>query len=201
MGRQRLRIGSSPLALLGRIVLVLFALALAWYGAMLVLLAFKVPPHTVNQLSGYRSAYNYLARLKPGDITADTRLIAGLAGLAGFLVFGYMAFKEIPRPHLTRSELRLVDDEHGSVDVAPRAIERAVEAAALERNDVHEAVARYAGDELSVNLSVTRARELPDILRAVRAQAREQLVAHGLPELPVNVTLTGYQRTRRRELQ
>ena len=52
MVRQRLRIGSSPLALLGRIVLVLFALALVWYGAMLVLLAFKVSPHTVNDLSG-----------------------------------------------------------------------------------------------------------------------------------------------------
>ena len=71
MVRQRLRIGSSPLALLGRIVLVLFALALVWYGAMLVLLAFKVSPHTVNQLSGYRSAYNYLAGLEPQDITDD----------------------------------------------------------------------------------------------------------------------------------
>jgi hypothetical protein len=201
MFRQRLHIGSSPLALLGRIVLVLFALALVWYGAMLVLLAFKVPPHTVNQLSGYRSAFDYLAGLQRRDITNDTRLIAGLAGLAGFLVFGYLALKEIPRPHLTRSDLRLIDDEHGTVDVAPRAIERAVEGAALERDGVHEAAARYAGDQLSVNLSVTRARELPDVLRAVRARAREQLVAHGLPELPVNVTLTGYQRTRQRELQ
>lgn len=201
MFRQRLHIGSSPLALLGRIVLVLFALALVWYGAMLMLLAFKVSPHTVNQLSGYRSAYNYLAGLQRQDITNDTRLIAGLAGLGGFLLFGYLAYKELPRPHFTRGELRLVDDERGAVDVAPRAIERAVEGAALERDDVHDATARYAGDELSVNLSVTRASELPDILRAVRAGAREQLLAHGLPTLPVNVTLTGYQRTRRRELQ
>ncbi len=200
MLRQRLRIGTSPFVWLGRIVLVLFALALVWYGAMLALLALKVSPHTVNQLSGYRSAYTYLAARKPSDITADTRLIAGLAGFAGFLVFGYLAFKEIPRPHRTRSELRLIDDQRGVVDVAPRAIERAVEGAALERDDVQEAAARYATDELTVNLSVTRARELPDILRAVRAQAREQLAAHGLPELPVNVTLTGYQRTRRREL-
>lgn len=200
MLRQRLRIGTSPLALLGRIVLVLFALALVWYGAMLVMLAFKVSPHTVNQLSGYRSAYNYLAGLKPRDITDDTRLIAGLAGFAGFLVFGYLAFKEIPRPYRTRGELRLVEHERGVVDVAPRAIERAVEGAALEGDDVHDAAARYAMDELTVTISVTRARELPDILRAVRAQAREQLAAHGLPELPVNVTLTGFERTRRREL-
>jgi hypothetical protein len=201
MVRQRLRIGSSPLALLGRIVLVLFALALIWYGAMLVLLAFKVSPHTVNQLSGYRTAYDYLAGLQRQDITNETRLIAGLAGLAGFLVFGYLAFKELPRPYLARSELRLVDDERGIVDVAPRAIERAVEGAALEGDSVQDAAARYGGDELSLNLSVTRARELPDILHAVRDRAREQLVVHGLPELPVNVTLTGYQRTRRRELQ
>lgn len=200
MLRQRLRIGTSPLVLLGRIVLVLVALGLMWYGAMLVLLAFKVSPHTVNQLSGYRTAYNYLAGLKTRDITADTRLIAGLAGLAGFLVFGYLAFKEIPRPHLTRSDLRLLEDERGVVDVAPRAIERAVESAALERDDVQEAAARYATDELTVNVTVTRARELPDILPEVRAAAHEQLAAHGLPDLPINVTLTGFERTRRREL-
>lgn len=200
MLRQRLRIGTSPLALLGRIVLVLGALALVWYGAMLVLLAFKLSPHTVNQLSGYRSAYNSLAGLKPRDITADTRLIAGLAGLAGFLVFGYLAVREIPRPYLTRGELRLRDDERGVVDVAPRAIERVVESAALEREAVQAAAARYASNELTVNISVTRARELPDILRAVRAASHEQLAVHGLPDLPVNVTLTGFERTRRREL-
>ncbi len=200
MLRQRLRIGTSPLALLGRIVLVLVALTLVWYGAMLVLLAFKVSPHTVNQLSGYRSAYSYLAGLKPRDITADTRLIAGLAGLAGFLAFGYLLLKQIPRPYLTRGELRLVEDERGVVDVAPRAIERATEGAALEREAVQEAAARYASNELTVNITVSRARELPDILRAVRAEAHQQLAAHGLPDLPVNVTLTGFERTRRREL-
>jgi hypothetical protein len=122
-------------------------------------------------------------------------LIAGLAGLAGFLVFGYLAFNELPRPHRTRSELRLVDHERGVVDVAPRAIERAVEGAALEQDAVQDAAARYATDELTVTISVTRARELPDILRAVRARAHEQLAVHGLPELPVNVTLTGFERT------
>ncbi len=200
MLRQRLRIGTSPFVLLGRIVLILAALALVWYGAMLALLALKVSPHTVNQLSGYRSAYDYLAGLKPRDITDDTRLIAGLAGLAGFLVFGYLAFKELPRPYLTRGELRLSDHERGVVDIAPRAIERAVEGAALEHDAVQDAAARYATDELTVNITVTRARELPEILRAVRATAREQLAAHGLPEFPVNVTVTGFQRTQRREL-
>jgi hypothetical protein len=198
--RQRLRVGTSPFVLLSRIVLVLFALALVWYGAMLLLLALKVSPHTVNQLSGYRTAYNYLSSRTSRDITSDTRLIAGLAGLAGFLVFGYLAFKELPRPRLTRSELRLVDQERGTVDVEPRAIERAVELAALEHEGVQQATARYATDDVTVNLDLTRARELAEILRAVRAEAREQLAAHGLPELPVNVTVTGFERTRRREL-
>ncbi|MGO9901242.1 MAG: hypothetical protein ACLP0J_16475 [Solirubrobacteraceae bacterium] len=200
MLRQRLRIGTSPFVVLGRIVLILAALALVWYGAMLVLLAFKVSPHTVNQLSRYRSTYSYLAALKPRDITTGTRLIAGLAGLAGFLVFGYLAFKELPRPHFTRSELRIVDDQCGVVDVAPLAIERVVQGAALQNNAVQNATARYATDALTVNISVTRAHALPDILRAVRATAHEQLAVHGLPELPVNVTVTGFLRTRRREL-
>ncbi len=200
MRRQRLRIGTSPFVVLGRIVLVLAALALVWYGAMLVLLAFKVSPHTVNQLSRYRSTYRYLAALKPRDITPDTRLIAGLAGLAGFLVFGYLAFKELPRPHLTRIQLRIVEDERGVVDVAPLAIERVVQGAALQNDAVQNAAARYATDELTVNISVTRAHALPDILRTVRATAHEQLAIHGLPELPVNVTVTDFQRTRRREL-
>jgi PleD family two-component response regulator len=96
--------------------------------------------------------------------------------------------------------LRIVDDERGVVDVAPLAIERVVQGAALQNDAVQNAAARYATDELTVNISVTRARALPDILRAVRAQAHEQLAVHGLPELPVNVTVTGFLRTRRREL-
>ena len=200
MLRQRLRVGSSSFGLLGRVVLVLFALVLAWYGVMLGLLAFKASPHAVDQLSGYRGAYHYLAGLKPRDVTGHTRLIAGLAGLAGLLVFGFLAFKEIPRPRLTRVGLRLREDERGTVDVAPRAIERAVEGAVLELGAVLAIAARYGGDRVTVDVDVAGAEELPGTLRSIRAGAREQLAVHGLPDLPVNVTLTGFERFQPREL-
>ena len=53
MFRQRLRVGRSPLALLGRIVLVLFALVLVWYGAMLALLALKVAPSALQKVVAF----------------------------------------------------------------------------------------------------------------------------------------------------
>jgi hypothetical protein len=181
-------------------VLIVFSLALVWYGLMLLLLALKVSAHNVNQISGYRTAYNYLSDLTAADITSTTRLIAGLAGFAGFLGFGYLAWKSLPRPYLARTDLRLRDDERGVTKVAPRAIERAVEGAALDRDAVQHAAARYGGDEVTVNVSVTRARELAETLRAVRADAHDELGNHGLPEMPVNITLTSFERTQRREL-
>ncbi len=84
--------------------------------------------------------------------------------------------------------------------MAPRAIERVVEAAALELEAVLRVAARYGGDQLTVNIDVIRAGELPETLRSVRTRAREQLAVHGLPGLPVNVTLTGFERLQRREL-
>ncbi len=200
MLRQRVRVRTSSVALIGKAIVVLFSLALIWYGLMLILLALKVSPHTVNQISGYRTAYNYLSARTAGDITSTVRLIAGLAGLAAALVFGYLAYKSLPRPYLARTDLRLVDDERGVVNVAPRAVERAVEVAALDRDAVRQAAARYGTDEITVNLTVTRARELPETMRAVRAKAHEELGNHGLPDVPVNITLTSFDRTQRREL-
>ena len=52
MLRQRLRFRSSPLAYLGRVLLAVLGAALVWYGLMLLLLALKVDPETVNDLSG-----------------------------------------------------------------------------------------------------------------------------------------------------
>jgi hypothetical protein len=66
--RQSLRERRSPLVLLGLLLLVPVALALIWYGAMLVALAFKAPPETVNAISGYRDAYDFLASLEAGDL-------------------------------------------------------------------------------------------------------------------------------------
>ena len=103
MLRQRLRTRTSPAALLGRVVVIVFALALVWYGLMTLLLALKVSPATVESISGYRTVYDELAGTSASDVRdSTTRLIVGLAGLAALLVFGFLALKEIPRPYLAR---------------------------------------------------------------------------------------------------
>ena len=129
--RQRIRERPSVLMVVGRIVPLVLALGLIWYGLMLVLLALKVSPSTVNSISGYRTAFNYLSGLTPDDVDGGvTRAIIAGSGIAAFLVFGYLAFKQLPRPYLARRELPLAADEHGEVSVEPRAIERIAEVAA-----------------------------------------------------------------------
>ena len=66
---------------MGRALLLLFAVALIWYGLMLVLLALGVAPETVDQISGYRTAYDYLAGLVPEDISDTTRIVVAASGL------------------------------------------------------------------------------------------------------------------------
>lgn len=202
MLRQRLRTRTSPLAKgVGRGLVVLFSIALAWYGLMLVLLAFKTGRGAVDALSGYHTVYDYLAKLQPSDVGGQARLIAGLVGLAAFLAFGYLALREIPRPYLARSDLRIAEDDRGYVDVTPRAMERVAEAAAAGQHGVASASARYGTDDLTVSITAARAAQVAPALRAVHTAAREALTQHGLPQLPVNVTLTGFERTQRRELQ
>ncbi|MBV9002419.1 MAG: hypothetical protein JO304_25410, partial [Solirubrobacterales bacterium] len=147
MPRQRVRERPSVLAVVGRLVPLVLALALIWYGAMLVLLAAKVSPSTVNGLSGYRTAYNYLSGLTPADVDGSgTRAILAGAGVAAFLVFGYLAFKQLPRPYLARRELTLADDARGAVVVEPRAIERMAEVAAKAHPAITNARGRYSVD-------------------------------------------------------
>jgi hypothetical protein len=202
MFRQRVRIRSFALSRAAADALVvIFALALVWAGAMLVLLAFKVAPDTVNGLSGYRTAYDYLAGLSPQDISASTRLVAAIGGLTACLVFGYLAWRAIPRPYLARSDLRLISDEHGSVDVDARAVERAAEIAALAHPAVSAARARYLTDDLALDISASRADALAATLQDVHQRARDSLARHQLPPLPVNVTLVRLERPNRRDLQ
>jgi len=80
--RQRLRLRVAPVELLSRLVLVILCLALVWYGAMVILLALKVAPTTVETLSGYRTVYEYLAHIGASDVTGTVRVILGLAGFA-----------------------------------------------------------------------------------------------------------------------
>lgn len=195
-----MRTRSSPLRRAGDVVLALFALALVFYGLMVVLLAAKVDPGSVQAISGYRSAYDFLSTLGPGDLDGSTRPVLVAAGLAAFVLFGWLAFKELPRPYLARHDIDLVDDDRGAVTVAPKAAERAAELAACHQAGVASAHARYATDELAISVTAGRARDLPDVLRAVHDAVAEAIRRHGLPETPVHVTLTGYERRTRREL-
>jgi hypothetical protein len=201
MLRQRIRGRTSPLAFVGRLLTFLLAAALIWYGAMTVLGALKVSPSTINSISGYRTAFNYLAGLTPQKVEgATTRAILAGAGVLAFLLFGYLALKEIPRPHLVRRELELPGAAHGEVIVEPRAIERLAETAAQRDDAITGARGRYSQDDLTVSVTVRRARDLAGTLRDTQQRVTNALQQHELPTLPVNVTLAGYDRSHRREL-
>lgn len=201
MLRQRLREDVSPVVVIGRLLVFLFALALVWYGAMTVLLALKVDPGTVNSISGYRSAFDWAAGLTPGDVdTSPTRPIVAGAGLLAFLLFGYLAWKELPRPHLARRKVRLAEDDRGEVTIEPRAIERLAETAAEQARGVSGASGRYGDGELTVAITVRRARDLPTTLRHAQQRVLDALHQHELPMSAVNVTLAQYDRRQRREL-
>lgn len=201
MPRQRVRERTSVLTVVGRLVPMVLALALIWYGAMLVLLAAKVSPSTVNGLSGYRTAYNYLSGLTPADVDGGgTRAILAGAGVAAFLVFGFLAFKQLPRPYLARRDLSLVDDARGEVLVEPRAIERVAEVAAIAHPAIADAKGRYSVDDLTVDVNVRRAHDVAQTLQNAQVRVVEALEQHELPAMPVNITLIGYDSRSRREL-
>lgn len=200
MIRQRVNLRTPALAYLVRALAIVLALGLIWYGLMVVLLAVKVSSHTVNSISAYRTIYNAAAELKTSDFTTALRLIAGFGGLIVFLIFVYLALQELPRPYLARSDMELSKDEHGTVRVQPRAIERVAEVAAARNNNVTSAVGRLGDEELNVNIALRRASTVADTLRDVRQRIRADLERHELTSLPVNITLTGYDRKTRREL-
>lgn len=201
MGRQRLRLRGSPLQLIGRLVLVIFALALVWYGAMLLLLALDVDPSTVNDISGYRSIFDWAAGIDDADVSDDVRLVTGLGGLAAFLLFGYLCLKQLPRPYLARSDVRLGEERHGVTDISPRAIERVAELAADRHSAVSSARGRLEDETVVLELHTRRARGLAEMLREVQRDALDALTRHELPVRTVDVTLTGFDRTNGRDLQ
>ncbi len=201
MPKQRIRADASPLYLVGRALTALIGTALVWYGLMLALLAAKVDPGFVNSISGYRSAFDFLAGLKPADLDSTVRAITVGAGLLAFIVFGYLLLKSLPRPHLARHDLPLLDDERGEVVVRARALERAAELAAADGDAVASATAQATEGRLEVRVDLNRAQELAADLMGVRERVRSALASHGLPARPVDVTLTGINKRTRRELQ
>ena len=200
MTRQRVRLRTPLLGHLVAGLTIVLALALVWYGLMVVLLAVKVSPHTVNSLSAYRTLYDDAADLKPSDFTTLRRLIAGFAGFAAFLVFLYLAFKAWPRPYIARATITIGADEDGSTLVQPRAIERVAELAACANPDVTTASGRLDDGKLAVGIDSGRATAAAETLRDVHRRVGSALEEHQLPVFPVNVTLTGYDPQTRREL-
>jgi len=199
MFRQRVRARSSSLALIGTILIVPVALAAVWYGLMTILLSLKVPSGSIDLISGYRTAFDFLAGIDAAQITPDVRLVAGLIGLAAALLFGWLAPKEIPRPYLTRGELRFDEDALGAVTVQPRAIERIAETAAAESTAVSSASGRYGEEDLEVHVHLSALRDVPETLRDVQRRVAGAIERHGVPAVPVSVTLTGFDQQQERE--
>jgi hypothetical protein len=198
--RQRVNLRTPVLAYAVRLLTVLLALGLFWYGLMVVLLAVKVSAHTVNGISGYRTLYNDVVRLTSTDFTTGVRLIAGFAGVLVFVACIYLALQEVPRPYLARGEFTVGDRDRGDTTVQPRAVERVAEIAAAANRDVTAARGRLGDERVDVGVHVRSARASADTLRDVQRRVIAALEEHGLPSLPVNVTLTGYDRQTTREL-
>ena len=133
----------------------LLAFALVWYGVMLILLAAKVSPHTVNSISAYRTIYDTLAGLRP--VTGIERAIIAGCGVVVFLVAAYLAIRMLPHPYLTRHDLELDEHGRGRTVVEPRTIERIAQAAANRNAAVTASRGRYASDNLTVDLTVDQA--------------------------------------------
>lgn len=202
MPRQRVRERPSFLLLAGRLLALLVGLALVWYGLMVLLLAVKVSPATTNSLSGYRTAFNWISGLTPAKVDGSgTRAIIAGAGVVSFLLFGYLAIKQLPRPYLTRRELALRSDPQGELRVEPRAMERLAEVAATSEAGITDARGRYSVDDLAVEVTVRRARNVAVTLKAAQERVISALAEHGLPPMTVNVTLSSYDRRERRELR
>jgi hypothetical protein len=198
--RQRVNLRTPVLGYLVALLTIVLGALLLWYGLMVVLLAVKVSPHTVNSLSAYRTLYNDIVDLTASDFTTLRRWIAGFAGLIAFLVFLYLAFKAWPRPFLARGDVTLEDNEHGTTLIGPRAIERVAELAARGNPEVTAASGRLGDEQLSVGIDSRRASSVAATLHDVHERVRAELERHDLPSLPVNVTLTGYDRQTKREL-
>lgn len=200
MLRQRIRARTPGREIVGRALTVLLALVLIWGGVVFALLALKSGRGTVNAVTGYRAVFDFFAGLGPGDVDGGARVVLAVAGVAAALLFGFLAWRALPRPYLARRALDLEQGDRGGIVVAPRAIERIAETAALGQDDVTGARGRYEGDDVAVAVSLARTTRPAEILREVRASVRTAMDDHGLPPARVDVTLAGYQPNTTREL-
>jgi hypothetical protein len=198
--RRRLVVRGARARLASRLVGLILGAALVWYGLMAILLAAKADPETVNALSGYRTVYDAVTGVEAGDLSGGRRAIVAAAGLLLFLLLGALALAQLPHPSISRPDLTLASDERGEVLMEPRAVERLAELAAEQHPGVAAASGRYDGDELAVDVTVGRPTELDSVLRGVRERVAGALREHGLPDVPVPVTVTDFQPERRRKV-
>jgi hypothetical protein len=75
------------------------------------------------------------------------------------------------------------------------------EVAATRDPAITRARGLYSVDDLSVELGIRRARDLADTLQRAQRRVTDAIERHDLPPMPVNVTLTGYERRNRREIR
>lgn len=197
MIRQRVRIRRGTLETLVRLLTLVFALVLAYAGVMVALLALKADPDKIDRISGYRTGYHWLTGLTASNFTTGVSFIAGFGGLLVFLVFAFLALQALPRPYFTRSEVGLARDRRGATVVRPRAVERVAEVAAQGNDHVIGVTGRLGDGALNVDLGLDDAPTTAATLGDVRRRIVEALGEHQLPAMPVNVTLTGYEPTRR----
>lgn len=199
--RGAITLRTPALAQLVRLLTLLLALAVLWYGLMAGLLAVKVSPRTVNELSAYRTLFNDAYNLRAHDITTVVRLIAGLGGLLVFGVFAYLTLQVLPRPRVVRAgDLGVGTGERGATTVRPRVLERVAEVAAEHNDNVTEASGRLHQASLDVGVAVRRAGEAAGTLRDVHDGIAEALARHGLPAVTVNIVLTGLDGRRTEDL-
>jgi hypothetical protein len=203
MIRQRVNLRRGTGALLVRGLTIVFALALIYGGVMDALLSLKLGPSLgpdkINELTDYRTGYHWLAALHSGDFTTAISLIAGFTGLLVFLFFASLVLGALPRPYLTRTDVGLPLTDRGATIVRPRAVERIAETAAQTSEHVIGVTGRLGRGALHVDIGIDTAPEAARTLTDVRRLVSEQLARHDLPPMPVNVTLTGYERSTRRE--
>ncbi len=200
MIRQRINLRTSLLTYLVRALTLMLGLVLVWYGLMVVLLAVKVSPPTVNMISAYRTLYSHVVSLKQSDFSTLVRLVAGFGGLIVFLGFLYLTFRELPRPYLARGDVTLDEQQRGTTVVKPRAIERVAELAARGNRNVTAAAGRLGDQQLNLDIGIRQASITADTMDDVQRRVSADLHRHQLPSLPINVTLTGFDRKTRREL-
>jgi len=202
MLRQRIHLQGSSLAnSVGRILVALLGAAIVWYGLMVILLAFKVTPRVVNDISAYRTAFDYLTGLKADDISSSDRLIVAIVALVLALLALFLLWRALPRPHLARHAIEVEQTDLGTTEIQPRAVERVIEGAALEHPAVIGARARYDDDRIDLAVTARRAPTLVETLRDVEERAFQSLADHQLQLERVDVTLAGYDSPNGRELK